>query len=84
MENLKDIFARYDIGTVIRMLKQDGQTIIGTIKIVVQHTNLDLAEAKRTVHESDAWKSERPVHDAFHERVAELIDQLDKDPNKHG
>ncbi len=64
------------IEEVLAFLRQHEYSKIASIKAVRQLQGVDLREAKRIVHLSDAWQDRRQQDDEFHEALEEAARQL--------
>ena len=64
------------IEEVLVFLRQHEYSKIASIKAVRQLLGVDLREAKRIVHLSDAWQDRRQQDDEFHEALEEAVRQL--------
>jgi ribosomal protein L7/L12 len=63
--------ARWD--TVLAPLRREGFSKVDSIKATVEVLRLPLADAKRLVHDSEAWPDVREHHDEWHNSlVAEV------------
>jgi ribosomal protein L7/L12 len=63
-----------DLEAVLRFLRENGCSIIESIKATMELTGAPLAAAKETVHGSDAWRDRRGAHDEFHRTLAEDVE----------
>ncbi len=57
------------VEVVLAFVRKAGASPIDSIKVLMDVTGVPLAEAKHTVHFSEAWRDMRDDHEEFHERV---------------
>jgi ribosomal protein L7/L12 len=65
-----------DIDDILVFLRAQGCSKIDSIKLLMQLSNLTLAEAKERVHCSRAWDDTRAADEALHEALDEAIEQV--------
>jgi ribosomal protein L7/L12 len=61
---------------ILISLRDEGSTIIESIKVMRELHGLSLGDAKDFVHVSRAWADRRELHDAVHERAIEAVADL--------
>jgi len=64
------IGAGIDIEPLIAMLRDDGLSKMGSIRVLVDLNISSLADAKRLVHCSPVWSDVRKRDDELHEKLA--------------
>ena len=63
-----------DLQDVPRFLRASGCSMTDSIKATMRLTGASLAQAKRTVHTSEAWSDLRGAHDEFHRALEESLE----------
>ena len=61
---------------VLRQLRADGFSPIESIKVTRAVLHISLGEAKRIVHDSDAWSDSRATFDIVHKAAADVAGHL--------
>lgn len=67
---------------VLRFLRAKGCSKVDSISILIELAGVSLAEAKRVVHFSDAWRDVRENDEALHELMERAVDQLPAAPSR--
>ena len=60
----------------LRRLRRDGFSPVDTVKITRAVLGVDLDEAKRIVHTSEAWADAREGFDELHDATEEATNRL--------
>ena len=61
------ILSEHEWSRVLVQLRADGFSPIESIKVTRAVLNISLGEAKRIVHDSDAWATARPSFESLHD-----------------
>ena len=61
----------------ISFLRQQGESKIGTMRILVAVGQLTLAQAKTLVHRSETWRDQREADETLHESLEDALQTLD-------
>lgn len=64
---------------VLRFFRENGATMIESIKLLRALEVIDLGEAKRIVHFSEAWKDLREGSEQLHEEAEKAAMELGKE-----
>jgi len=72
------LHAGESLDDILRFLRANGATIVESIKTTMTLTDVSLAEAKRIVHNSAAWRDRRADHDAFHRLLEESAEAVEE------
>lgn len=59
-------------------LRAEGCSIVDTMRVLITRRGYSMDDAKRKAHFSEAWKSVRAQHEAFHESLFKAFDEIEK------
>jgi len=62
---------------ILELYRQNGLSILESMQLFKQLTNITLAEAKQVVHFSSTWSDLRAEHDRFHATVEDVAKSID-------
>ena len=62
---------------VLAKLREAGASPIQSVGLLHEVHGLPLADAKRVLHESEAWRDQRPIWDELHEEIEHASAEAD-------
>jgi hypothetical protein len=65
-----------NIEVVLGFLRNEGCTIVDSIKLTKLVTGMSLGAAKELVHASQTWSDRREAHDQFHDALEGAVENV--------